>query len=187
MKKLLTLVLVLGMAGVAGAATTDTVTLVVTPVYNLSVNIVNSTTDYETMAMGSSKTLNIGKIWNDGNVSANWEKQASNSSGGWSLVAAGAPAQDEFSLLAIATGTAWTPKFESGSSADSILALGTSQTYCYVPSVFDDLTDGDANAAASIAYVAGMTADLWVSLLMPTDITISGEQTITLSVKATTP
>ena len=187
MKKLLTLVLLLGIAGIAQAVTTDTVTLVVTPVYNLSVNIVNDTTNYQTMSMGSSKTLNIGKIWNDGNVSSNWEKQASNSSGGWTLDVNGAPGQDAFSLLAIATGTAWTPKFDSGSSADSILALGTSQTYCYVPAVFNDLTDGDANAAASISYPTGMTADLWVSLLMPTDITISSEQTITLSVKATTP
>ena len=187
MKKLLTLVLLFSMAGMAQAVTTDSVTLVVTPVFNLSVNIVNGTTNYETMSMGSSKTLNVGKIWNDGNVSSNWEKQATNSSDGWVLDEDGSPGQDRFSLLAIATGTAWTPRFESGSSADSILALGTSQTYCYVPATFDDLTDGDANAAASIAYVAGMTADLWISLLMPTDITISGEQTITLSVRATTP
>ena len=189
MKLTLIIALLIALVGFASAETTDSVTLVVTPVYNLSVNIVNATTNYETMNLGASKTLNIGKIWNDGNVSAHWQKQAAASSSGWSLNPTGAPGQNEFSLLAIATGTTVTPRFESGSSVDSILALGTSQSYCYVPAVFNDLTDGAENAAGSVDYVAGMTADLWVSLLMPTDVTGAGanEQTITLSVQAVTP
>ena len=181
MRKILIGVVLMLMGGAAGAVTTDSVTLTVTPVYNLSVNITNSSTNFGLLDIGSSKTLNVGNIWNDGNVSADWEKTASNSSGGWTLDADGYPGQNNFSLLAIATGAAMTPNLE-GAAVSSIIR---SVAEGYVTSGYTELVDGIA--AASQVYPANRTANLWVSLMMPTDITLSGEQTITLSVRAKTP
>jgi hypothetical protein len=172
------------MSGIAGALTTDSVTLTVTPVYNLSVNIVNSATNFGLLDIGSSKTLNVGTIWNDGNVSANWEKCATNSSNGtlgWTLDPDGYPGQNNFSLLAIATNSATTPTFE-GAEDESIMRTSAQG---YVSNSYTDLVDGVA--AVSAIYPSLRTATLWVSLMMPTDITVESEQTITLSIRAANP
>lgn len=185
MKRYLIGVVVLMMlSGVAEAITPDSVVLTVTPVYTLSVNITNTSTNFGLLSMGSSKTLNVGNICNDGNVSTHWEKQASDSAG-WKLKAGGTPLTDEFTLLAIATGTAADPSFEGASSNDSIMKLAKQENCRLSSGVYTDLTDG--LATTSSVFVALKTMNLWVSIKMPTDVTISAQQTITLSVQATTP
>jgi hypothetical protein len=181
------------LSGIAGAMTTDSVLLLVTPVYNLSINIVADSTNFGFMDIGSSKSINVGKIWNDGNVTARWDKQSSNASDGtgatWSLTTV-SPARNQFSLLAIATGTATGPAIETqyggGASNLNILALGTSQTQCYVTNSFTELTEG--LSGKGFTYGILKTMNLWVSLMMPPDISVGlSQNTITLSIRAATP
>lgn len=86
MKRLLgSLAVFLLVAGAGyGYSTTDTVTLTVLPLINLSVNISSATGDFGGVNLGSSKSICIGDIINDGNVDAQWDKAGSNSTN-WSL------------------------------------------------------------------------------------------------------
>ena len=71
MKKLMMgVVMLLMLGGVAGAVTTDSVLLIVSPVFNLSVNIVNSSATFGALDIGSSKTILVGQVWNDGNITS---------------------------------------------------------------------------------------------------------------------
>ena len=188
MRIILALTLVAVMSVFAMSATTDSIILLVTPVYNLSVNIVNGTTNFGTISLGASKTLNCGRIWNDGNVSSKWQKYLEvEAADAWTLDTDGHPGSNEFSLLAIATEAFTTPDTTTGDSNTGVLDLGPTMQYHYCTSGWTNLTDGDKLNGAVPTYASGMTADLWVSIMMPTDVTISSEQTMTLSVKAETP
>ena len=185
------LVLVIGLIAlvsvVGSAVTTDTIVITVTPVYNLSVNIVENTTYFGTIEVGSSKTVRAGNIWNDGNITTNWEKQVSSpSSGGWALDIDGHPGEDEFCLLAISTVT--TAKPDVINTVDnSIMDLGSlTDHYCRPSDEWNDLTEG-AGSTASGTYVQNTTRDLWISIMLPTNVTASGSQEITLSVRAVQP
>ena len=104
---------------------------------------------------------------------------------GWQCAEDGEPRSNEFTLLAITTGTDVSPSFETAFSSDSVLKLSDQFSAIVASSTYDDLTNGSIDT--SHVYVAQKTMDLWVSIKMPTDVTMSLEQTITLSVRATTP
>ena len=182
MRIFLALCLVVSMSGIAMAKTHDFIELTVSPVFNISVNIIADTTDYGSMDTGSSRTLDCGQIINDGNVSTYFTQQAAASS--WTLDVDGQPGEDSFSLLAITTTTDQEPHFEGGGTwADSIMDLGTNQSDAYLTAGYLALTEGSGSNTSG-SYDKDTTRDLWVSIMMPSNLTVGGIQTLTLSVRA---
>ena len=192
MRLFLTFSLIVFLAGIVSAVTHDTIRLTVTPLFNLSVNISSTTQDFGAINVASSKTIDIGTIINDGNVSTYWEKQCSNSadSGGadkWTVDPNGSPAVDYFSLLLITTGTALVPTYVGGTAADSIMDLGTEESYAYVTEgSYSTLTDGAGSTRSPFHLPYTTTRELWCSIMMPTSVIDSAQQTITLSIQAAT-
>jgi len=182
-KLILALGLVALVGGLAGAVTTDSVLLTITPAFNLSVNISSTTQTFgSNIALKTSATICVGQIMNDGNVSSKWQKMTASASAGansskWTLLTDGYTATDEFRLLVITTGTAVSPT-TSGSCI-----VGTPATIRATTSM-TDLTEG---GAASPTHAVSETKSLWVSIMMPVNITKGDEQTITLSVTAVAP
>jgi len=96
------------------------------------------------------------------------EQSAANNSG-----------QDKFQLLAITTGTTIAPVL-TGSGDDRM--IDGNRAYSIVTSDnFTDLTEG---GATSPVHPKTEKRRLWVSILMPTNISTSGTHSITLSVQA---
>jgi hypothetical protein len=134
MKKLLLAVLMMLIGGIALGGQTDTVVLTVNPVFSLSVNISSATNSFGTgdgyandVVLGTSRTICVGEIENDGNVSAKW------------------------------------------------------QTMIVKSSNYTDLTEGGTE---SPKHPKTEKRSLWATILMPTNITTDGTQSITLSVRA---
>ena len=180
-KVLLALALGLAVTGGAQAVTTDSVMLLVTPVFNLSVNISSTTNQFGTLALKTSATICVGNISNDGNVTAAWQKMAGNAIGGahpWTLVTTGTPGSDRFRLLAVTTGTTASPSFVGTMGASCIIS---DHQITGVTNSLSDLTEG---ATTGPNHPTGETRNLWVSIMMPTDVTGGQEQTITLSIQA---
>ncbi len=188
MRYLIVMSMVMVMAMGAQAVTTDSVILTVTPVFNLSVNIHASSQTFGAVDLESSKTINVGKIENDGNVTAEWKVQSANAdnggAGAWTLLASGDPGEDQFRLLAISTGVGVDPDYPgSGTEADSCIDgdhAASNDGIGVGPSWFD-LTEG---GAGSPKHLVTEVKDLWVSLMMPENVTSGNMQTITLSVGA---
>jgi hypothetical protein len=192
MRKVLGLVAVL-LAGAVGAygITTDSVELTVTPLFNVSVNISSTTNAFGSLSLGSSETICVGTIINDGTCDSSWEKAVSDSNNGWTAVANQPALANEFKLLAITTGTAVSPNYASGTMATACmdgdhttakLGAGTNGT-------FSALSEGcvAGGTSSSPTHKSGETRRLWVSLMMPLTLSgsaPSGAQTITLSVRA---
>jgi hypothetical protein len=177
-------VLVMAGIGSAHALTTDSVILTVTPIFNLSVNISSATNDFGQVVLKSSKTICVGRIANDGNVTAAWQKKSTNTSSvspSWSLMTSGSMGKDQFRLLAVTTGTAATPTF-SGTMGNSCVE-GDPEGSISVTTAYSELTEGSATALSPI-HQLGETRDLWVSIMMPDNVSGSEQQTITLSVLA---
>jgi hypothetical protein len=186
--------LVVLVSGIAGALTTDTVMLTITPAFNLSVNISSATGAFGAdVTLGSSRTICVGQVTNDGNVSSKWQKLSASqtgtdtTSGGkvWSLVTSGTPTTDEFRLLAITTGTAINPTIHGGGAMTSNCMDGDhTATGMGMTNGPTDLTEG---GVSSPNHAMKETKSLWVSVMMPVNVTGGLEQTITLSVKAIAP
>jgi len=187
MRLVLALVLVGLVAGLAVALTTDSVLLTITPVFNLSVNISSTTNTFgPSVSLGSSVTICVGQITNDGNVSSKWQNQTPTGSGAtgnvWTLVTSGTPGTDQFRLLAISTGTSINPTFCAGAYTSCIKV--NDHATIGVTTNMTDLTEG---GAASPNHATGETKSLWASIMMPVNTTNGAEQTITLSIKAVAP
>ena len=195
MRKIILIVGILVLAGSAAfALTTDSVLLTVTPVFTLSVNISSDTGTFGTnVTLGSSKTICVGDITNDGNVSAKWQKSAASQSGcatggtyGWSLVSGNGtnPSANQFKLLVVTTGTTVSPDKTAGGStfADSAMAGDhVVATGIGCSAAATDLMEGGTTAPS---HPASEARKLWVSILMPKNVSVSDQQTITLSVTA---
>jgi len=184
------LTLVLGLmvlvGGIAGALTTDSVLLTVKPVFNLSVNISSTTNTFgSAVVLGTSVTICVGQIENDGNVSSKWQKQTPTASGAtgnvWTLLTSGTPGTDQFRLLAISTGTSVSPDLYGAANATCIRGDHT------VIGVTGNLTDLTEGGGASPNHATGETRKLWASIMMPVNTTNGNEQTITLSIQAVAP
>ena len=179
------LVLVLAGLGSAQAITTDSVILTILPLFNLSINISSTTNTFGSVNIKSSVSICVGQLTNDGNVTSGWQKMTPNrtsasAAGSWSLITSGSTGADTFRLLAVSTGTGVSPTF-SGTPANSVI-LGDSGGLLGVTNAFTELTEG--GGAVSPVHNTGETKSLWVSIMLPLNVTSAMEQTITLSVRA---
>ena len=185
MIRILLMLLMMCMAGMSHAVTSDTVYLLITPVFNLSVNISSTTNTFGTnIPLGTSVTICVGNVMNDGNVTSAWQKRSGNTlntTAGWTLQTSGTPGQDQFRLLAVTTGVTVSPDFTSGSSNRCI--VGDHQGLMSVTSTSSELVEAPS-ATVSPSHATGETKNLWVSIMMPTNVTGGDEQTVTLEVKA---
>ena len=182
-------------AGIAGAgATEDTVVLIVTPIFNLSVNISSGVQQFGAadVNLGESRTLCVGNICNDGNITSYWQKKSDNTlapTTDWTLLNSGTPTKNNFRLLAVTTGTGVRPDFTDTYTTvdDNVLIAGNHASNDYnVTNDWTNLTEG-SGAMEHEAYADGLsTRSLWVSIMMPKTITSQDTQSITLSVKAIT-
>ena len=193
----LRLILIFALIGlvsaVASALTTDSVILTVTPSFNLSVNISSQTYDFGLAGqvdLGTTRTLCIGLIENDGNVASKWQKitpsQTGTSGDKWSLLTGDGNNPNDitgintFKLLVISTGETTSPDLTSTDTTNRCL-MGDHDQICATAGTYTDLTEGGAD---SPKHPKSEKRKLWASLMMPTNITTSGQQTITLSVLA---
>jgi len=169
------LVLGLGMAQKAMAANPDTITLSVTP-GNVAYGVSITSPMAEGYVFG---TVNLGAttlstaaiaVQNSGTISEYFSLKVSNSSpDSWTpLSADGTPDHNEFELLG---------RFNS--------TQPTSATF----SATDDIVDGSFEdpAAAKFGQASTKTApsnsqNLWLKLIMPTTVSSSSQQTLTLSI-----
>ena len=186
------------MCGLALAAGEDNVQLYVHPAWSMSVNI-SSTTGFfaggTAITLGESRTLCVGWVCNDGNVSSRWQKQTANTgstANDWSLVTTGTPGSNQFRLLAVTTSTAASPTFSGGAAFglnSNICITGEhGSTNTSVAASYYDLTEGGNGSPTHGAFnVESTTRSLWVSIMMPKDITSSTDKTITLSINALVP
>ena len=103
---LLGMAMVVGLVSLSFAATSDTINLLVTPITNVSVNIVQTEYNYMSVALGNGTTVNTSAITveNDGDCQATWQHKATDATyntSTWDLVYAGTAAStDEFRLWA---------------------------------------------------------------------------------------
>lgn len=155
---LLGLVMVVGLASLSFAGTTDTITLKVTPITNVSVNIIQTEYDYGTVALGNGTTVNTSAIQvnNDGNHQASWQHKATDATtvpagSTWTMVYAGTVAStDQFRLWAdIAVA-------QPGSFADDVAHRVT--TYNVALNNGNNIT-------------VGAQKNLWIKLEMPYAVT----------------
>ena len=177
------------MSGIGLAISPDSVQLYVSPAFSMSVNISSTTNQFaggNAVNLGESRTLCVGWVCNDGNVSSRWQKQTANS-GNWTLVTDGATGFNQFRLLAITTGTATLPGTSAVFSEAANTCLGGSTT-AIVTAGYTDLAEGGLISPTHAPFnVALTTRSLWVSIMMPSDVTDSVAKTITLSIQAVTP
>jgi len=190
MKRLVLMVMLgLSYVGSGYGLTSDSVLLTVQPIFNLSVNISSTSGSFgygSALPLRTSYTLCVGLISNDGNVTSGWQKSTGATATGttlnWALITSGTPYTDQFRLLAVTTGVGLTPNFTSGGTGpDDRCLQGDHQGLLCVKSTYDDLGEGGTSGPK---HATGETRDLWVSIMMPYDVTGGDAETITLSVKA---
>jgi hypothetical protein len=183
MRKILGLLAVM-LIGVVGAygVTTDSVILTVTPLFNLSVNISSTSGTFGSLPLGSSRTICVGDVMNDGDVDAHWEKAATNTNN-WTLLSNGTCGKDQFRLLVVTTAPLIAPTFAGTGIASQECIAGDhgGQMATGTAGVFSDLLEG---GTATVTHTIGTTRSLWVSIMMPTQLSSSIQQTITLSIQA---
>jgi len=174
LSKLLMVLAVVGLVGVANVwgveTSTQTVTITVTPVVTTAFTI-----DPATIALGnvdvgiSTGNVSALEIENTGGITLTFEKTVMSMTN-WTL---GAPAKDVCKLQAAAQENVpsdW-------STAISSVTFSTSLT------VYNDLTD-DTNGTQLSLDSTG-TENLWFNLDMPTDVSAAVEETITVRIKGT--
>ena len=204
MRIFLALGLIVLICGIASALqTTDLVILTVTPVFQVSVNISSTTNDFGEVAgaagtvnLGSSRTICVGRIQNDGNVATYWDKwaqstAADNGTGTWTLDTTNiTPGLDHFRLLAVTTGTAVNPNFLGSGTNRTIAGNQSAEGKLMVKGgvgAKNNLVEGPLTSAVSPRHVAGEYRNLWVSIMMPSSISgATGAYSMTLSVMAKT-
>jgi len=150
---LLGLAMVAGIASLSFAGTSDSINLLVTPISNVSVNIIDGSYNFGTVALYNTTSESTALVVkNDGSVQASWQHRAGNATGGtstWNLVYAGAVAStDEFRLW----GEIATTKPGSFPEGDKVTTYDASLT-------------GGSNIAA------GAEKNLWIKLEMPYAVT----------------
>jgi len=194
MRILIGLIAVVIFSGIASALTTDSVLLTITPSFNLSVNISSASYDFgSSVDLGTTRTICVGQIENDGNVASKWQKATASQTGTtgntWTLLTGNnnnpndLTGIDTFKLLIVSTGTGVEPDLTSTNTSNRCLIGNHDLLSPGIGSNYNDLTEG---GAASPIHPKSETRKLWVSLLMPTNITTDAQQTITLSVQALT-
>jgi len=168
---LLGLVMVVGLASLSVAGNPDTINLRVTPVSNVSVNIVDASYNFGTVDLYNGTTESTAlDVKNDGSVQASWEHKAADATGGtstWDLVYAGVAAStDEFRLWAKIAATK--PSFtetEKVTDSDTTLGGGANVPIDTTKKLWIKLempygvTGADGNAEHTSVYTVTATAD----------------------------
>ena len=167
---LLGLMMVVGLASLSLAGTSDSINLMVTPVTNVSVNIVLDSYNFTSVALYNGTTVNSTalEVKNDGSVNAKWQHKANlNTTGGsvnWTLVYAGVLAStNEFRLWA--------------------------EVAAAQPGSFDEArkvttTNADLTGASNIPPNPTTGQSLWIKLEMPWAAGDSLEHTATYTITA---
>ncbi len=150
---LLGLVIVAGLVSLSFGGNPDTITLKVTPISNVSVNIIDTEYNYGVVALNNTTIVSTAiQVENDGDVQTSWQHNAGNATGGtstWTLVFAGVPAStDEFRLWAEVAA------IEPGSFPDT-----------------DNVTDTASDLTGGTNVAAGEQRNLWIQLEMPLAVT----------------
>jgi len=171
MAVLMGVVMVMGLASLSIAGTTDSIYLRVTPVSNVSVNIVQTAYNYGTVDLYNATTVNTTaiEVKNDGSVNANWKHKADLQATGtvnWTLVYAGVAAStNEFRLWADIADT------QPGSFADDAAHRVTT-------------TNSNLSNGSNIAPNPDTGKNLWIKLEMPWKAGDSSEHTATYTITA---
>ena len=151
MKKLMiVMVMVMCLGSLAFAGTTDTITLKVTPITSVSVDILTITEyDFGDVALQNGTTENgtAVQVKNDGDCQASWKHKTTDATGGttWTLTT-DSPSTDEYRLYA---------------------EIGESKPGSYSHTVAT--TDGAITGGSAVG--AGVTKNLWFQLEMPWAVT----------------
>ena len=169
---LLGLVMVVGIASLSLAANPDSINLMVTPVSNVSVNIVDGSYNFGIVDLYNGTTVSAEiQVENDGSVQASWEHKAGDATTGtstWDLVyGAAETSTDEFRLWAEIAATkpgsfADTRKVTTG---DTVLTGGSNIPLATTKSLWIQLempygvTGADGNAEHTSVYTITATAD----------------------------
>ena len=167
---LLGLMMVVGLASLSLAGNPDSITLMVTPVTNVSVNIVLGSYNFTSVALYNGTTVNSTalEVKNDGSVNTKWQHKADlNTTGGvaWTLVYAGVAAStNQFRLWAEVAAA------QPGSCDDDVAHRVTT-------------TDADLTGASNVPpNPTGQS--LWIKLEMPWATGDSSEHTATYTITA---
>ena len=165
---LLGLVMVVGLASLSFAGTSDSITLTVTPTTNVSVNIVDDTYPFGEVALYNGTEVSTAlEVRNDGNANAKWQHnanaQATGTSVAWDLVYAEVKAStDQFRLwAAVAASEPGFPETDKVTTTNA------------------DLTGGE-----NIAPDPVTGESLWIKLEMPWAVSDSSEHTATYTITA---
>ncbi len=170
---LLGMVMVVGLASLSFAATSDTIDLLVTPITNVSVNITQTDYNYMSVALGNGTTVNTSAITveNDGDVQASWDHRATDATyntSTWDLVYAGSAAStDELRLWA---------------------DINTTQPASFPDTVAYRVTTYDTSLNDGANIPSQDQRNLWIKLEMPWSVTGvdgDGEHTCTYTITAT--
>ena len=146
--------MVVGLASLSLAGTSDSINLLVTPVTEVSVSIIQGSYNYTSVDLYNGTTVNTTAITvqNDGNVQASWDHSAGDATAGastWGLVFAGTEAStDEFRLWA---------------------EVAASQPGTFPES--DKVESSDTTLTGGGAVPIDETRNLWIKLEMPWAVT----------------
>ena len=168
---LLGLMMVVGLASLSLAGNPDSINLMVTPVTNVSVNIVQDSYNYTTVDLYNGTTVNSTaiEVKNDGSVNASWQHKANLLATGtvdWTLVYAGVAAStNEFRLWAEVAAT------QPASFPDTVAYRVTT-------------TNSDLTGGSNIAPDPDTGENLWIKLEMPWAAGDSAEHTATYTITA---
>ena len=169
---LLGLVMVVGIASLSLAGNPDSINLMVTPVSNVSVNIVDGSYNFGIVDLYNGTTVSTElQVENDGSVQASWAHKAGDATAGastWDLVYAGTAAStDEFRLWAEIADTkpGSFPETRKVTSGDTSLTGGSNIPFATTKKLWIQLempygvTGADGNLEHTSVYTITATAD----------------------------
>ena len=175
MKKFLGILLVFGMmSGVAYAATTDSIQLlVIVGGTDYSVDIASTSKSFGTVSLGAQQSVFIGTVSNNGNIVSDWEitgLNASNGTDAWTLAAA--VTDDTYGLMI-------------GTSASNGAVEPTWNPAGGTPVSSVTLAATEATTGFGRRLISGANVGLWSKISMPTTSLGSGTYSFTVSLTAT--
>ena len=148
--------MVVGLASLSLAGTSDSINLLVTPVTEVSVSIIQDSYNYTSVDLYNGTTVNTAAITvkNDGNVQASWQHSAGDATAApstWDLVFAGTEAStDQFRLWA---------------------EVAASQPGTFPDDAAHRVTDTDTTLEGGGNVPIDETRNLWIKLEMPWAVT----------------
>jgi hypothetical protein len=182
MKKLMMLVVMMAAAGGAMAASTDTVTLTVTPTGTKSLSIDLASFDFGSLVLATTGNLSTSAtVTNDGNIVSTWALRVSVNDGVWTAATGvQAPAADRYKLMALfddpaVGGAPVSATFDT--TNDAVVSAGVGAGTLSSATVYSGDQTGE-NVTVSA------TRGLWFRLDMPTSSTVGTQRSFTVELEA---